>query len=67
MTVLIIFRMAYKEGKKERPPFMPADQQPMEPEKPHVPKELQCRICNDLLTDAVLIPCCGNSYCDDCK
>jgi hypothetical protein len=20
-----------------------------------------------LMTDAVVIPCCGNSYCDECK
>ena len=25
-----------------------------------------CSICKDLLTDAVMIPCCGNSFCDDC-
>uniref|UniRef100_A0A3Q3EEX2 CCHC-type domain-containing protein n=1 Tax=Labrus bergylta TaxID=56723 RepID=A0A3Q3EEX2_9LABR len=30
------------------------------------PDELLCPICNDLMTDAVVIPCCGNSYCDDC-
>ena len=32
-----------------------------------VPSELRCPSCNNLLTDAVLIPCCGTSYCDDCK
>ncbi|XP_054616400.1 E3 ubiquitin-protein ligase RBBP6-like isoform X4 [Dunckerocampus dactyliophorus] len=31
-----------------------------------VPVELQCLICHDLLVDAAIIPCCGNSYCDDC-
>jgi hypothetical protein len=24
-------------------------------------------VCKDLLTDAVMIPCCGNSFCDECK
>lgn len=58
--------MAYKEGKKERPPFLP---QPVaqEPEKPKIPRELKCQLCQDLMTDAVVIPCCGNSYCDECQ
>jgi hypothetical protein len=32
-----------------------------------VPPELQCSLCNALFRDAVLIPCCGNSFCDECK
>lgn len=32
-----------------------------------VPDELICSLCRDLLTDAVMIPCCGNSFCDECK
>ena len=32
-----------------------------------VPVELQCPMCKKLLHDAVLIPCCGTSYCDECK
>ncbi|CAB1427990.1 unnamed protein product [Pleuronectes platessa] len=31
-----------------------------------IPDELLCPICKDLITDAAVIPCCGNSYCDDC-
>uniref|UniRef100_A0A1A8PG08 Retinoblastoma binding protein 6 n=2 Tax=Nothobranchius rachovii TaxID=451742 RepID=A0A1A8PG08_9TELE len=31
-----------------------------------VPAEFLCLICRDLLGDAVVIPCCGSSYCDDC-
>ncbi|KAK7939865.1 hypothetical protein WMY93_003191 [Mugilogobius chulae] len=31
-----------------------------------IPDELMCLICKDLLNDAVVIPCCSNSYCDDC-
>lgn len=30
------------------------------------PTELQCPICELLLDDAVLIPCCGNSFCAQC-
>lgn len=35
-------------------------------EKPEIPEDLLCSICTDLLTDAVMIPCCGNSFCDEC-
>lgn len=34
--------------------------------KPEIPEDLLCSICSDLLTDAVMIPCCGNSFCDEC-
>ncbi|KAK9878753.1 hypothetical protein WA026_023733 [Henosepilachna vigintioctopunctata] len=34
--------------------------------KPDIPEDLVCSICSDLLTDAVMIPCCGNSFCDEC-
>ncbi|XP_055856330.1 E3 ubiquitin-protein ligase RBBP6 isoform X2 [Episyrphus balteatus] len=37
------------------------------PEKqPEVPDELLCSICKDIFRDAVMIPCCGSSFCDDC-
>lgn len=62
---LSIFSQAYKEGKKERPPFS-QDPEPVI-EKPEIPEDLLCNICKDLLTDAVMIPCCGNSFCDECK
>ncbi|XP_038552141.1 E3 ubiquitin-protein ligase RBBP6-like isoform X3 [Micropterus salmoides] len=57
---------AYAIGKKEKPPFIPQDQPKSEGEEDPVPEELLCVICHDLLSDAVVIPCCGNSYCDDC-
>lgn len=31
-----------------------------------IPPELQCTMCKRLMKDAVLIPCCGYSFCDDC-
>ncbi|XP_076250053.1 uncharacterized protein LOC143189929 isoform X2 [Rhynchophorus ferrugineus] len=34
--------------------------------KPEIPEDLVCSICSDLLADAVMIPCCGNSFCDEC-
>lgn len=60
-------REAYAQGKKERPPFVPQDQPSSEDDADPIPDELLCPICNDLMVDAVVIPCCGNSYCDDCK
>ena len=31
-----------------------------------LPKELSCDLCHDMLRDAVVISCCGASYCDEC-
>ncbi|CAB0009928.1 unnamed protein product [Nesidiocoris tenuis] len=41
-------------------------QDPVSVEKPTIPDDLICGVCKDLLVDAVLIPCCGNSFCDEC-
>uniref|UniRef100_A0A7E4V5K8 E3 ubiquitin-protein ligase RBBP6 n=1 Tax=Panagrellus redivivus TaxID=6233 RepID=A0A7E4V5K8_PANRE len=37
-----------------------------EAEKPSIPDELKCPLCNDLLTEALLAPCCGESFCAMC-
>ncbi|XP_037807023.1 E3 ubiquitin-protein ligase RBBP6 isoform X2 [Lucilia sericata] len=37
-----------------------------EDKKQEIPEDLICGICNDLFVDAVMIPCCGSSFCDDC-
>ncbi|CAB1452202.1 unnamed protein product [Pleuronectes platessa] len=65
-AIPVIDAEAYARGKKERPPFVPHDDSSPEEEANPIPSELLCPICKDLLTDAVVIPCCGNSYCDDC-
>lgn len=31
-----------------------------------LPTEFRCEMCNDVLREAVLISCCGTSYCDEC-
>ncbi|CAO0793778.1 unnamed protein product [Mucor circinelloides] len=31
-----------------------------------VPKHLQCPICNGILREATVTPCCGASFCDEC-
>lgn len=63
---LLYYRLGYRETKKERPPFLPGEKQP-EPEKRKIPQELLCHICEDLCVDAAIAPCCGTSFCDECK
>lgn len=31
------------------------------------PEDLLCPICKQIYFDAVIAPCCHNSFCDDCK
>ncbi|XP_067087747.1 E3 ubiquitin-protein ligase RBBP6 [Osmerus mordax] len=57
---------AYAIGKKEKPPFVAQAKSSSEEDEDPIPDELLCLLCKDLMTDAVVIPCCGNSYCDDC-
>ncbi|KAM9258101.1 LOW QUALITY PROTEIN: E3 ubiquitin-protein ligase RBBP6-like [Morus bassanus] len=57
---------AYARGKKEKPPFLPEEPSFSSSSDDPVPDELLCPICNDIMTDAAVIPCCGNSYCDEC-
>ena len=37
------------------------------PKKVEIPPELTCSICKELVRDAVIIPCCGESFCDECE
>jgi hypothetical protein len=61
--------MAYAIGKKEKPPFVKSEspERSQEDDDKKIPSELLCDLCKGLLADAVVIPCCGNSYCDECK
>lgn len=65
--MFFVCREAYAIGKKEKPPFILQEKLKSEAEEDPVPDELLCLICRDLMSDAVVIPCCGNSYCDDCE
>ncbi|CAE1273637.1 RBBP6 [Acanthosepion pharaonis] len=65
-AVPTIDAIAYKQGKKERPPFLPDPNPVNTVSAPPAPNELLCSLCGELLTDAVVIPCCGNSFCDEC-
>lgn len=59
LQLLFNYSAAYSDKNK------PAAEPPIP--KPKIPEELLCNLCDDLLTDALLVPCCANSYCDDCK
>ncbi|KAI9485760.1 MAG: hypothetical protein EXX96DRAFT_604046 [Benjaminiella poitrasii] len=41
-------------------------QQQEEEEGSQKPQELTCMICDKIMTDAVLVPCCGKSFCKEC-
>ncbi|NWQ92571.1 RBBP6 ligase, partial [Burhinus bistriatus] len=57
---------AYAQGKKEKTPFLAEEPSSSFSSDGSVPYQLLCLICKDIMMDAVLIPCCGNSYCDEC-
>ncbi|XP_069630866.1 E3 ubiquitin-protein ligase RBBP6-like [Haliaeetus albicilla] len=57
---------AYARRKKEKPPFLPEEPSSSSSDDP-IPDEILCLICKEIMTDAAIIPCCGNSYCDECK
>jgi hypothetical protein len=57
-------KQAYSQTKVERSPWLP-DLTPAMP-KAIVPAELLCPICSELLKDAVMMPCCAGSACDEC-
>ncbi|NXT44964.1 RBBP6 ligase, partial [Pelecanoides urinatrix] len=57
---------AYARGKKEKPPFLPEEPESSSSTDDPFPDELLCLICKEIMTDAVVIPCCRNSYCDEC-
>ncbi|NWX47088.1 RBBP6 ligase, partial [Steatornis caripensis] len=63
-TIPIISAEAYARGKKEKPPFWP--EEPSSSSVSHVPDELLCLICEDIMTDAAVTVCCGKSFCDEC-
>ncbi|XP_049653234.1 E3 ubiquitin-protein ligase RBBP6-like [Accipiter gentilis] len=56
---------AYARTKKEKPPFLPEEPSSSSSDA-LIPDEILCLICKEIMTDAAIIPCCGNSYCDEC-
>ncbi|ESN93488.1 hypothetical protein HELRODRAFT_103401, partial [Helobdella robusta] len=68
LAVPTIDAAAYKEGKKEKPPFVKDTNTAKKPDPNEklIPNELLCPICKDILVDVVVAPCCGESACDEC-
>ena len=33
----------------------------------NIPQEMKCPICKQLMVDACLNACCGQSFCDECE
>ncbi|CDW54478.1 retinoblastoma binding protein 6 [Trichuris trichiura] len=67
-AVPFLHKQAFLMGKADKRfgdyrvgPVFPAEQK-----KQSLPHELLCSLCDNLLRDASLIPCCGYSYCDEC-
>ncbi|XP_043097544.1 E3 ubiquitin-protein ligase RBBP6-like, partial [Puntigrus tetrazona] len=62
---------AYALWKKKKPAFSPQNEPATSTSSSSssdpVPATLLCLICKDLLNDAVMIPCCRSSYCDECE
>ncbi|XP_022904042.2 E3 ubiquitin-protein ligase RBBP6 isoform X1 [Onthophagus taurus] len=58
-AVPVLDHQTYTQKQQPPPPSI-------QEEQPEIPEDLICSICSGLLTDAVMIPCCGNSFCDEC-
>ncbi|XP_030320510.1 E3 ubiquitin-protein ligase RBBP6-like [Calypte anna] len=65
-AVPVINAEAYARGKKENRAFSSEKPSSSSSDDDAIPEEFLCPICKALLTDAAIIPCCGNSYCDEC-
>uniref|UniRef100_A0A1I8J541 RING-type domain-containing protein n=1 Tax=Macrostomum lignano TaxID=282301 RepID=A0A1I8J541_9PLAT len=56
-------------GKKEKKPFS-EEENPSTlvdyMEQLDIPDDLKCPLCQDVFKDAVIIKCCGSTYCNDC-
>ncbi|XP_026679056.1 E3 ubiquitin-protein ligase RBBP6 [Diaphorina citri] len=58
----VISSEAYQQSSMKKADTGP----PVEMEKAQIPEDLVCILCQDLMVDAVMIPCCGISFCDEC-
>lgn len=53
---------------RENPPDNKVESTEMQKveDKREPPEDLLCTICKGIVRDAVMIPCCGSSFCDEC-
>ena len=56
----IINAKAYLSGKRKHEP------QGTYHFQEYIPEEMKCPVCKDIMKDAVMIPCCAYSCCEDC-
>ncbi|VDN97881.1 unnamed protein product [Rodentolepis nana] len=58
---------AYLQSKKEKRPFSIEENPPYVPPEKPVPSEgLLCPLCKNICKAAVLVTCCGTSFCSEC-
>ncbi|CAL8101692.1 unnamed protein product [Calicophoron daubneyi] len=57
---------AYALGKKDKRPFSVEENPPYVPKERTPPKQFICPLCSELFKDAVLVSCCGTTYCNEC-
>ncbi len=56
--------MAIESAKLKRQKRLQATEEPKKNNKP--PEELICSLCKEIMKEAVIIPCCGESFCSEC-
>ena len=60
---------AFHETKNDRPDWerenTPLTKDAIE-KNIQIPEDLKCQVCQDLMKDAVMMPSCGDSMCDEC-
>lgn len=67
LKATVKFREAYAQKKKEKRAFSVEENPPYVPPQERMPSAgLVCPLCKKLLKDAVIITCCGTSYCNEC-
>ncbi|KAF5394547.1 Retinoblastoma-binding protein 6 [Paragonimus heterotremus] len=57
---------AYAQGKKDKRPFSVEENPPYFPSERIPPKQFICPLCDGLFREAVLVSCCGTTYCNEC-
>ncbi|KAF8563725.1 hypothetical protein P879_09064 [Paragonimus westermani] len=57
---------AYAQGKKDKRPFSVEENPPYFPSERIPPKQFICPLCGGLFREAVLVSCCGTTYCNEC-
>ncbi|XP_077323895.1 E3 ubiquitin-protein ligase RBBP6-like [Lithobates pipiens] len=65
-VIPIISAEAYAIKRKEKPQFPPVEPSSSPEEREQIADKVVCLLCKDIMIDAASVPCCANSFCDDC-